>query len=243
MNQQLTELIFILDRSGSMYGLEHETIAGYNSMLERQKNEDGDAKVTTVLFDNLYEIIHDAVDIQSVEPMTSKEYYPRGTTALMDAIGNTINRVGNRLAATPEHERPGQVVVVITTDGYENSSREFARNQIKQMIEHQTNTYSWKFMFLGANIDAATEANSIGISADFATRYTASDIGTKSVYACVDSMVSSIRSTGSVDCTLAASYSAAEAAVTASGHVDKAILNTTSSADSADYAIRAVNHW
>lgn len=210
MNQQLTELIFILDRSGSMYGLEHETIAGYNSMLERQKNEPGEAKVTTVLFDNIYEIIHDAVDIKSVEPMTTKEYFARGSTALMDAIGNTINNVGRRLADTPEHERPGQVVVVITTDGYENTSREFNRNQIKQMIEHQADVYNWKFMFLGANIDAAAEAQSLGIDSDWTAQYEATEIGTKSVYTCVDTMVSSLRSTGTVDCTLAASYSAAE---------------------------------
>ena len=210
MNQQLTELIFILDRSGSMYGLEHETISGYNSMLERQKNEPGEAKVTTVLFDNLYEIIHDAVDIKSVEPMTTKEYFARGSTALMDAIGNTINRVGRRLADTPEHERPGQVVVVITTDGYENTIREFNRNHIKQMIEHQADVYNWKFMFLGANIDAATEAQSLGIDSDWTAQYAATEIGTKSVYTCVDTMVSSLRSTGTVDCTLAASYSAAE---------------------------------
>lgn len=242
MNQNLTELVFILDRSGSMYGLELETISGYNSMLEKQKNEPGEAKVTTVLFDNLYEVIHDAVDVKSVKPMTSKEYYPRGTTALMDAIGNTLNRVGNRLAATPEHERPGQVIVIITTDGYENSSREFTRGQIKKMIEHQTDVYSWKFMFLGANIDAAAEADSIGISGDWTAQYAASEIGTKSVYACVDSMVSSIRSTGTVDCTLAASYSAAEDALSASKctavDADSLVAHVDGS-----YAVGATNLW
>ena len=194
MNQNLTELIFILDRSGSMFGLEPDTIGGYNSMITNQKKEDGEARVTTILFDDTYKVVHDAVDIQSVQPMTTADYFVGGCTALMDAVGKTINNVGVRLANTPEEERPSKVVVVITTDGYENASREFTRAQIKQMIEHQTNTYSWQFMFLGANIDAAAEAQSLGISGDWAAQYAASEIGTKSVYDCVDSVISSLRS-------------------------------------------------
>lgn len=193
MNQNLTELVFILDRSGSMCGLESDTIGGYNSMIANQKQEDGEARITTVLFDDTYKVIHDAVDIQNVQPMTTADYFVGGCTALMDAVGKTINNIGARLANTPAEERPGKVIVVITTDGYENASREFTRNQIKQMIEHQTNVYSWQFMFLGANIDAAAEAQSLGISGDWAAQYTASEIGTKSVYACVDSMIANIR--------------------------------------------------
>lgn len=219
MKDNLTELVFILDRSGSMYGLEAETIGGYNSMIEKQKLEPGEAKVTTVLFDHAYEVLYDAVDLQKIEPMTAVQYFPRGSTALMDAIGRTINNVGTRLSATPEAERPSQVIVVITTDGYENASSEFTKAKVKEMIEHQTNKYSWKFMFLGANIDAAAEAQSIGISGDWTAQYAATDIGTKSVYACVDSMVSTLRSAGEANCTLSACYAAAEADATANGAI------------------------
>jgi len=206
MNQNLSELIFILDRSGSMAGLEADTIGGYNSMIEKQKQEPGEAKVTTVLFDDEYELLHDAVDIKKIAPMTNKQYFARGMTALMDAVGKTINSVGNRLANTPEEERPAQVIVVITTDGYENASLEFNKSKVKEMIEHQTNKYSWKFMFLGANIDAANEAASIGIAGDWTAQYAASGYGTQSVYACVDSVLTSLRSTGEAACTVSAAY-------------------------------------
>lgn len=210
MKENLTELVFILDRSGSMMGLEADTIGGYNSMIEKQKQEPGKAKVTTILFDDRYEVLHDAVDIQAVEPLAN-EYYARGGTALMDAVGRAINSVGARLANTPEEERPSQVIVVITTDGYENCSQEFTRGKVKKMIEHQTNKYSWKFMFLGANIDATAEAESMGISADWATNYTYTAQGTSAAYACVSAMASTLRSIGEVDCTLKACYDAAEA--------------------------------
>lgn len=198
MNNNLTEIVFILDRSGSMDPIAADTIGGYNAFIEKQKLEPGEAKLTTVLFDSMYEVIHDGVDIQKVEPLTSEQYWARGMTALMDAVGRTINSVGERLAATPEDERPGNVIFVITTDGLENASREFTRERVKQMIEHQTNKYSWQFMFLGANIDAAAEAVSMGIDAQFAANYSASDIGTKSVYATMDCAVSALRATGSV---------------------------------------------
>lgn len=198
MNNNLTEIVFILDRSGSMGPIAADTIGGYNTFIEKQKLEPGEAKLTTVLFDSMYEVIHDGVDIQKVEPLTSTQYWARGMTALMDAVGRTINSVGERLAATPEEERPGKVIFVITTDGLENSSREFTRTQIKQMIEHQTNKYNWQFMFLGANIDAAAEAVSMGIDAQYAANYSASDIGTKSVYATMDCAVSTLRATGCV---------------------------------------------
>lgn len=198
MNNNLTEIVFILDRSGSMGPIAADTIDGYNTFIEKQKLEPGEAKLTTVLFDSIYEVIHDGVDIQKVEHLTSTQYWARGMTALMDAVGRTINSVGERLAATPEEERPGKVIFVITTDGLENASREFTRTQIKQMIEHQTNKYNWQFMFLGANIDAAAEAVSMGIDAQYAANYRASDIGTKSVYATMDCAVSTLRATGCV---------------------------------------------
>ena len=134
MNQNLTEMIFILDRSGSMESLTEETIGGFNSLIEKQKEEPGEARVTTVLFDDKYELLHDHTPVQEIQRLTRKEYYARGCTALLDAVGITIDRVGGRLAETPEEERPGRVVMVITTDGYENASRRYSRSQIQDMI-------------------------------------------------------------------------------------------------------------
>lgn len=194
MKKNLTEMIFILDRSGSMDRLTDDTIGGFNSMIESQKNEPGEAYVTTVLFDDEYELLHDHVNIQDIKPITRNEYFARGWTALLDAVGKTINSVGNRLSNTPEEERPEKVIFVITTDGMENASREFAKSKVKEMIEHQQSKYSWVFMFLGANMDAVSEASSLGINTDFARTYTASDLGTKSVYTTLDCAMASIRS-------------------------------------------------
>lgn len=193
MKKDLTELVFILDRSGSMGHLTNDTIGGYNSMVEKQRKEAGEARITTVLFDDEYEVLHDAVDIREVKPLTSEEYFARGCTALLDAVGKTVNAVGERLSTTREEERPSQVIVVITTDGYENASREFTYAKVRQMIEHQTRKYSWKFMFLGANIDAAKEAEHLGISRKCAAKYDYSRTGTKAVYDCVDNAISEMR--------------------------------------------------
>ena len=146
MNQNLTEMIFILDRSGSMESLTEETIGGFNSLIEKQKEEPGEARITTILFDDKYELLHDHTPVQEIQRLTRKEYYARGCTALLDAVGLTIDRVGGRLAETPEEERPGRVVMVITTDGYENASRRYSRSQIQDMIQRQTDVYKWKFM-------------------------------------------------------------------------------------------------
>lgn len=194
MKKGLTEMVFILDRSGSMSHLTDDTIGGFNSLIEKQKEEDGEAFVTTVLFSDDYELLHDHIDIKEIKPMTRKDYYAMGCTALLDAIGTTINTVGVRLSETPEEERPEKVIFVITTDGLENSSREFTRSKVKEMIEHQQSKYSWMFMFLGANIDAVSEASSLGIDARHARTYTANAQGTSSVYESVSATIDCLRS-------------------------------------------------
>lgn len=190
MKNNLTEIIFILDRSGSMGCLVEDTIGGFNAMINSQKAEPGDAFVTTVLFDDKYDLLHDRIDIQQIENITEKEYYARGMTALLDAVGKTINSIGTRLNSTREEQRPDKVLFVITTDGLENASREYNKTQIKEMIQHQQSKYNWTFMFLGANMDAVGEAASLGINTDFARNYTASSIGTQSVYASLSKAVS-----------------------------------------------------
>lgn len=204
MKKNLTEMVFILDRSGSMQHLTSDTIGGFNSMIESQKKENGEAFVTTVLFDDKYELLHDHVDIQKIEPITNKEYYARGCTALLDAVGKTINSVGSRLSATQEEERPEKVIFIITTDGFENASKEFTKSTIKEMIQHQQDKYSWTFMFLGANMDAVEEAESLGIKANHSHTYTANSVGTASIYTSLDSAMSCLRSvdyaTSTADC-------------------------------------------
>lgn len=193
MKKNLTEMVFILDRSGSMQSLTSDTIGGFNSMIENQKKEDGEAYVTTVLFDDAYEMLHDHVNIQDIQPITDKEYYARGMTALLDAVGKTINSVGKRLSETPEDERPEKVIFVITTDGFENASMEFEKDTIKNMIEHQQSKYSWTFIFLGANMDAVEEAKNLGIKSSYSHTYTASGTGTQSVYTSLDATMSCLR--------------------------------------------------
>jgi uncharacterized protein YegL len=190
MKKGLTETIFILDRSGSMGSLTDDTIGGYNSMLEQQKNDPGETNITTVLFNSNYQILHNCVDVNKVEPMTRLDYMACGTTALLDAVGMTIDLVGQRLANTPEDERPEKVIFVITTDGKENASREYTKTMVKEKIEHQQNVYNWTFMFLGANIDAVGEAQSLGINTRFAREYTASPRGTESLYSAVADTIS-----------------------------------------------------
>jgi uncharacterized protein YegL len=199
MKKGLTELVFILDRSGSMSGLEEDTIGGFNSMLLRQKAEGGDALVTTVLFDNNYELLHDRRDIKSINPISEKEYYVCGSTALLDAIGITINKTGKALSETDEDERPEKVMFVIITDGMENSSTEYTYGKIKEMIEHQKSKYSWDFIFLGANMDAVKTAASFGIGEDRATNFCCDSDGTKLNYKVVSEAVSSFRQGKNLD--------------------------------------------
>jgi len=191
-----TEIVFILDRSGSMADLTSDTIGGFNSFVEKQKEESGEAVLTTVLFDDKYEILHNGVNLQDVKSLTPKEYYVRGMTALLDAIGKTINTVDERLKSIKKKYRP-QVIFVITTDGLENSSHEFTKETIKQMVEHFTKDHNWKFLFLGANMDAIAVGNSFGIA--YTTNYTANSVGTQSLYGTVSDTVGSYRKSGNVD--------------------------------------------
>lgn len=193
MKKNLTEMVFILDRSGSMSGLESDTIGGYNSLLAKQKSEQGEAIVTTVLFDDHYELLHDRINLKGVKPITEKEYFVRGSTALLDAVGKTINKTGNVMKNTAEDERAEKVLFVITTDGMENASKEFNYDKIKSMIEHQKSKYNWEFIFLGANIDAIAEAEKFGINADRAANYHADSEGTELNYAVMSDAISELR--------------------------------------------------
>lgn len=193
MNKNLTEIIFILDRSGSMAHLESDTIGGYNSLLKKQRDEIGEAAVTTVLFDDKFEIIHDNADVTKVSPLTDKEYYARGTTALLDSIGKTISHVMNRHRLAPESLIPHKTLVVIITDGYENASCEYNLRDIKAIINRQQKEYNWEFLFLGANIDAIAAAGDIGIAPDRAATYQADSKGTSMNFEAVDCVVSSVR--------------------------------------------------
>lgn len=177
MKAGLAELVFILDKSGSMGGLEKDTIGGYNSMLEKQKAVTGEARITTVLFDNDYELLHDRIDIRAVNPITEKEYCIGGSTALLDAIGRTIDKIGNVQKNTAEDYRAEKVMFVIITDGEENSSREYSADRVKQMIERQKTRYNWEFIFLGASIDAVKTAGRFGIAPDRAQNYHADSEG------------------------------------------------------------------
>ena len=194
MKKNLTELVFILDRSGSMAGLEADTIGGFNAMIEKQRNEPGEALISTVLFDNESQVIHDRVPLEKVPALTEKEYYVRGCTALLDAVGGAIHHIGNVHKYAREEDRPGKTLFVITTDGMENASRRYTYDKVKAMIERQRETYGWEFLFLGANIDAAREAARFGIRADRAANYHADHIGTEVIYEAVSEAVCQVRS-------------------------------------------------
>ena len=193
MKQNLTEIVFILDRSGSMAGLEADTIGGFNAMIQKQKGEEGEALVSTVLFDNYTEVIHDRVDIQMIQPMTRKDYYVRGCTALLDAVGKSIHHIGNVHKYAREEDRPEKTIFVITTDGMENASKEYTYERVRKMIEQEQEKYGWEFIFLGANIDAAKEAARFGISEDRAANYHADHQGTAVIYEAMSEAVCNVR--------------------------------------------------
>lgn len=199
MKRDLTELVFILDKSGSMSGLEEDTIGGFNAMLARQQKEPGEAVVTTVLFDDNYELLHDRINIAGIKPITEKEYYVGGSTALLDAIGKTIYKIGNAQKFTGEEQRASKVLFVITTDGMENASREYSYERIKLLIERQKAKYNWEFIFLGANIDAVSTAAKFGIHADRAASYHADSQGLDLNYQALSFAVSEFRTCSSID--------------------------------------------
>ena len=196
MKEDLTEIVFILDKSGSMEPLTNDTIGGYNAYIKSQQEGQGEAYLTTVLFSDEHYYLHDHVNIRDVQPITHAEYFVGGCTALLDTIGDTINRVGYRLSNTPEEERPAHVIFVITTDGYENASSEYTRDQIKQMIQHQQEKYSWEFLFLGTGIDAYQEAASFGLGGAHAMSVAKDSVGTKSIYEAVTYASNALRVSG-----------------------------------------------
>lgn len=198
MKKDLTELVFILDKSGSMSGLEKDTIGGFNSMLAKQKALDGACRITTVLFDHCYTMLHDRIDIQAVSPMTEKEYYVGGSTALLDAIGTTIQKIANVQKNTAEKYRADKVLFVIITDGEENSSREFSADMIKAMIKREEEKYGWEFIFLGANIDAVQTAGRYGIRADRAVDYVPDAAGTALNFDMMSNTVAVFRQTSAI---------------------------------------------
>ena len=193
MNKNLTEIVFILDRSGSMAGLEADTVGGFNAMIEKQKREAGEALISTVLFDNVSEVLHDRVPVGKVAPLTGRDYTVRGCTALLDAIGGAIHHIGNVHKYAREDDRPAHTLFVITTDGMENASRRYDSGTVKHMIRRQQERYGWEFLFLGANIDAVETARHFGIGADRAVNYHADRCGTRLNYEVVGETISSLR--------------------------------------------------
>ena len=199
MRKNMTEIVFILDRSGSMSGLETDTIGGFNSMIEKQKKENGEALISTVLFDNVSEVIHDRVPVQKVEPMTDGDYSVRGCTALLDAIGGAIHHIGNVHKYARNEDVPEHTLFVITTDGMENASRRYRSDQVKEMIERQKARYGWEFLFLGANIDAVETARSFGIGQDRAVNYHSDSEGTRLNYEVLNEAICAVRCSAPLD--------------------------------------------
>ena len=193
MKKNLTEIVFILDRSGSMAGLEKDTIGGFNAMLEKQKREPGKALVSTVLFDNTADVIHDRLPLHRVPKLTDREYYVRGCTALLDAVGGAIRHISTIHKYAREEDRPEKTIFVITTDGLENASRRYDYEAVKQMIQRQKEQYGWEFLFMGANIDAAREAARFGIGEDRAANFHCDSKGTALNYEVISETVCSFR--------------------------------------------------
>ena len=189
----MTELVFILDRSGSMAGLEKDTIGGFNAMLAKQRKEPGDAVVSTVLFDTRVEVIHDRVALADVPDLTDREYYVRGCTALLDAVGGAIHHIGNVHKYARREDVPEKTLFIITTDGMENASRRYTYDKVRRMIEHEKEKYGWEFLFLGANIDAAAEAKRFGIDASMAANYHCDEEGTALNYEVISEAITSVR--------------------------------------------------
>lgn len=199
MKKHLTEVVFILDRSGSMHGLEADTIGGFNSMLEKQKQGPGEALISTILFDNTCQVLHDRIPVGKVAPLTDRDYRVQGCTALMDAIGGAIHHIGNVHKYARPEDVPEHTLFVITTDGMENASSRYSAQRVRQMIEWQKEKYGWEFLFLGANIDAVETARQFGIGEDRAMNYHADSRGTRLNYEVLSAAISSVRSSASLD--------------------------------------------
>ena len=193
MKKNLTELVFILDRSGSMSGLERDTIGGFNAMIEKQKKQDGECIVSTVLFDDESKVIHDRVSLDKIRPMTEDDYFVGGCTALIDAIGGAIHHIGNVHKYARNEDVPENTIFIITTDGCENASHRYSSDKVKQMIERQKSKYGWEFLFIGANIDAVETAKRYGIDRNRAVNYNADSKGTSVVYETVSNAVCNVR--------------------------------------------------
>ena len=193
MRKNLTEIVFIIDRSGSMSGLEQDTIGGFNSMINQQKNAEGEALVSTILFDNVSEVLHDRINVKDIQPLTDHDYMVRGCTALLDAIGGAIHHIGNIHKYARQEDIPEHTMFVITTDGMENASRYYSSNKVKQMIERQKIKYGWEFLFLGANIDAVETAGLFGIDEDRAVNYQCDSEGTALNYEVINEAISAVR--------------------------------------------------
>ena len=198
MRKGLTEVVFILDRSGSMSGLEADTIGGFNSMIAKQKKEEGEAYISTVLFDDTCEVLYDRVPVNKVEPMNDNQYYVRGCTALLDAIGGAIHHIGNVHKYAREEDRPEKTLFIITTDGMENASRQYSYEKVKEMVERQKEKYGWEFLFLGANIDAIDVAGKFGIDSNRALNYVSDHKGTQLNYEVLNKTVSEFRASKSL---------------------------------------------
>ncbi len=198
MKKNLTEMVFILDRSGSMHGLEADTIGGFNSMIDKQKQVEGEALVSTVLFSNESTVIYDRVDIQKIEPMTDRQYTVHGCTALIDAIGGAIHHIGNVHKYAREEDIPEHTIFIITTDGLENASHQYTLAEVRKMVERQEKRYGWEFLFLGANMDAIQAASGLGIRPERSARYMPDPGGTALNYEVMEEAVRSLRCCGSV---------------------------------------------
>lgn len=189
----ITELVFILDRSGSMSGLEGDTIGGFNAMIQKQKNEDGEAYVSTILFDNVSEVLHDRINLKDIPKMTDKDYTVRGCTALIDAIGGAIHHIGNIHKYARPEDVPAHTMFIITTDGQENASHQYSSDVVKKMIERQKEKYGWEFLFIGANIDAVETAARFGIDRNRAVNYNADSKGTQVLYETLSAPICAMR--------------------------------------------------
>ena len=199
MRKGLTEIVFILDRSGSMSGLEADTIGGFNSLIEKQKKEEGEAIISTILFDDQTEVLYDRIDVKNIEPMTDEQYYVRGCTALLDAVGGAVSHISDIHKKANDEDIPEKTLFIITTDGMENASRKYTYEKVKKMIEKKKKKRNWEFLFLGANIDAVSVAGKFGIAPKRAINYKSDKKGTRLNYEVLGKTVSNYRHVDAAD--------------------------------------------